>query len=135
MTFCDRIQGYDDEVTEEFLMSLQPKSKILAIVNFRRLTLKLTTQLISRVTDLPLGIPWSKEETSLGQKAKKQFFLPEEQFSEDKNGVRRASLHPFWSKVSLQIMKYITCEGRFSIVYGYHFRLLTGAHQFLRRVL
>ena len=22
-------------------------------------------------------------------------------------------------------MKYITCEGRFSIVYGYHFRLLT----------
>ena len=78
MTFCDRIQGYDDEVTEEFLMSLQPKSKILANVNIRGLTLKLTPQLISRVTDLPLGIPWSKEERSFGQKAKKEFFLPEE---------------------------------------------------------
>lgn len=125
VTFCDRIQGHDDEVTEEFLMSLQPKSKTLATVNFRGLTLKLTPQLISRVTDLPLGIPWSKEERALGQKAKKEFFLPEEQFSEDKNGVRRASLHPFWSEVSLQIMKYITCEGQFSIVYGYHFRLLS----------
>ena len=78
MTFCDRIQGPDDEVTEEFLMSLQPKSKTLATVNFRELTLKLTPQLISQVIDLPLGIPWSKEERALGQKAKKEFFLPEE---------------------------------------------------------
>ena len=121
MTFCDKIQSHDDEVTEEFLMSLQPKSNTLATVNFRGLTLNLTPQLISRVTDLPLWIPWSKEERELGQKSKKEFFLPEEQFSEDKNGIWRASLHSFWSEVSLQIMKYITCEGRFSNVYGYHF--------------
>jgi len=69
-------------------------------MNFRGLTIKLTPQLISRVTDLPLGIPWSKEERALGQKAKKEFFLLEEQFSEDKNGIQRASLHPFWSEVS-----------------------------------
>jgi len=80
MTFCDRIQGHDDEVTEEFLMSLQPKSKTLATMNFRGLTLKLTPQLISRVTDMPLWTPWSKEERALGRKAKKEFFLPEEQF-------------------------------------------------------
>ena len=108
-------------ITEEFLRSLKPKSKTLATFNFRGLTLRLTPQLISRVTDLPKGVPWDKEETKLGQKAKKEFFLSEEQFSEDKNGVRRTSLQPFWSKVSLQIMKYITCEGQFSIVYGYHF--------------
>lgn len=125
MTFCDIIQGYDDEVTEEFLMSLQPKSKILATLNFKGLTLKLTPRLISQVTDLPLGISWSKEESSLGQKEKKEFFLPEEQFSKDKNGVWRANLHPFWSEVDLQIMKYIAYEGWFNIVYGYHFRLLT----------
>jgi len=70
-------------------------------------------------------MPWDKEERKLGQKAKKEFFLPEEQYSEDKNGVQRASLQPFWSEVSLQIMKYITCEGRFIIMYGYHFCLLT----------
>ena len=31
---------------------------------------------------------------------------------------------PPWNDVSYQIMKYITCEGRFNIIYGYHFRLL-----------
>ena len=72
-----------------------------------------------------MGLPWDKEERKLGQQAKKEFFPPEEEFSEDKNGVRRTSLLPPWNEVSLQIMKYITCEGRFSIVYGYHFRLLT----------
>lgn len=92
MSFCDKIQGHDDEITEEFLRSLKLKSKTLAIVNFRGLTLRLTPQLISRVTDLPMGVPWDKEERKLGQKAKKEFFLPEEQFSVDKNGVRRTSL-------------------------------------------
>jgi hypothetical protein len=72
-----------------------------------------------------MGLPWDKEERKWSQQAKKEFFTPEEEFSEDKNGVRRTSLSPPWNEVSLQIMKYITCEGRFSIVYAYHFRLLT----------
>lgn len=92
MTFCDKLQGHDDEITEEFLRSLKLKSKTLAIVNFRGLTLRLTPHLISRVTDLPMGVPWDKEERKLGQKVKKEFFFPEEQFSEDKNGVGRTSL-------------------------------------------
>ena len=71
MTFCDKIQGHDDEITEVFLRSLQPKSKTLVTVNFRGLTLKLTPQLISQVTGLPLGMPWDKEERKLGQKPKR----------------------------------------------------------------
>ena len=78
MTFCDKIQGHDDEITEEFLRSLKPKSKTLATINFRGLTLKLTPQLLSQDTELPLGMPWDKEERKLGQKAKKEFFLQEE---------------------------------------------------------
>jgi len=72
-----------------------------------------------------MGVLWDKEERKLGQKAKKEFFLQEEQFLEDKNGVRITSLQPFLSEVSLQIMRYITYAGRFNIVYGYHFRFLT----------
>jgi len=86
MSFYDKIQGHDDEITEEFLRALKPKSKTVAIVNLRGLTLRLTPQLISKVTDLPMEVPWDKEERKLGQKAKKEFFLPEEQYSEDKNG-------------------------------------------------
>lgn len=105
-------------------MSLRPHSKTHATVSFRGLTLEITLELISGVTGLPLGLPWSKEERSLGQVAKKTFFLPEEHPIEDKNRVRRTSLPPLWSEVSFQIMKYITCEGRFSIIYVYHFKLL-----------
>lgn len=104
-------------------MSLRPHSKTHAIVIFRVLTLELTPDFISRITGLPLGLPWSKKEKSLGQVAKKTFFLPEEHPLEDKNEIRRTSLPPLWSEVSYQIMKYITCEGRFTIIYGYHFRL------------
>lgn len=60
----------------------------------------------------------------MGQAGKKTFFQPGEDLVEDKNGVRKTSLPPPWDKVNHQIMKYITYEGRFNIVYGYHFRLL-----------
>lgn len=43
---------------------------------------------------------------------------------EDKNGVRRASLSYPWNEISYHLIKYISCEGRYSVVYGYHFRLL-----------
>ena len=105
-------------------MSLRPQSKTHATVSFRGLTLELTPEIINRITDLPLGLPWRKEERSLCQVSKKTFFLPAEHPVEDKNRVRRTSVPPLWSEVSYQIMKYITCEGRFSITYAYHFRLL-----------
>jgi len=123
MSFFDKIQGHDEEIIEEIFMSLRHQSKTHATVSFGGLTLELTLELIGRVTGLPLGLPWRKKERSLGQVANKTFFLPKEHPVEDKNGVRRTSLPPLWSEVSFQIMKYITCEGTFSIVYGYHFRL------------
>lgn len=71
MTFCEKIQDHDDEITEEFLMSLQPKSKTHATMNFIGLTVQLTPELISQDTGLPLGIPWRKKERALGPKANK----------------------------------------------------------------
>lgn len=94
MSFFERIHGYDDEVTKEFLMSLRPHSKTHATVSLGGLTLEFTPDFISRITGLPLGFPWSKEKKTLGQVAKKTFFQPEEHHVEDKNGVRRTSFPP-----------------------------------------
>ena len=74
ISFFDKIQGYDEEVTEEFLMSLRPHSMTHATVSFRGLTLELTPDFIGRIASLPLGLTWSKEEKSLGQVAKNTFF-------------------------------------------------------------
>ena len=68
MPLFERIHGYDEEATEEFLMSLRPHSKTHATVSFRGLSLELTPKFISRITGLPLGLPWSKEEkTKIGK--------------------------------------------------------------------
>lgn len=122
--FFEKLHEYDEEVTEEFSLSLTPHSKTHAIVSFRGLTIEITPKFISRVTSLPLGLPWSKEEKPLGQVAKKTFFQPNEHPVEDKNGIRRTSIPYLRDEVSYRIIKYISCEGRYNIVYGYHFRLL-----------
>lgn len=43
---------------------------------------------------------------------------------EDKNGVRRESLPYPWNEISYHLIKYISCESRYNVVYGYHFRPL-----------
>lgn len=61
MSFFHKIQGYDEEIAEEFLMSLRSQSKTQATVNFRGLTLELTPKIINRVTGLPLGYLGAKK--------------------------------------------------------------------------
>jgi len=52
----------------------------------------ITPEFISRVTALPLGLPWSKDEKPIGQAPKKNFFQNNETPVEDKNGIRRANI-------------------------------------------
>ena len=80
--------------------------------------MEITPEFISRVTTLPLGLPWSKDEKPIGQVSKKNFFQNNETPVEDKNGIRRASIPYPWDEVSYQIIKCISCEGRYNIVYG-----------------
>jgi len=127
-------------VAQEFSLSLTPHSIIHATVIVRGFTIYLTPDLISKVTTLTLGIPWRKEDKGDSQVAKIKFFLEGEEPGEDKNGVRRESLPYPWSEVGYQLIKYISFEGRYSVVYGYHFRILeelrfgveTPPHQRLR---
>jgi len=111
-------------VAQEFSLSLVPHSRTHATVTLRGLSMEITPEFISRVTTLPLGLPWSKDENPIGQSAKKTFFQNNEHPIEDKNSIRRTSIPYPWDEVSYQIIKYISCEGRYSIVYGYHFILL-----------
>lgn len=59
--FFEKFHGYDEEVTKEFLLSLKTHSKTHATVSFRGLTIEITLEFISRITSLPLGLPWRKE--------------------------------------------------------------------------
>ena len=124
MNFFEKFRGFDDEIVHEFALSLVPHTRTHATVTIRGLSIEITPELFSRVTTLPLGLPWSKDEKPIGQTAKKKLFQDNETPVEDKNGIRRASVPYPWDEVSYQVIKYISCEGRHNIVYGYHFRIL-----------
>jgi len=76
------------------------------------------------VTTIALGVRRDKDDRKINATTKKIFFLLEEENVEDKNGVRRESLHYPWDEVAYNILKYISCERRLHIVYAYQFRLL-----------
>ena len=111
MPFFEKFRGFDEEVAQEFALSLVPHSRTRAIVNFRGISMEITPEFINRVTSLPLVLPWSKDEKPSGHSAKKNFFQPNEHPVEDKNGIRRTSIPYPWDEVSYQIIKYISYEG------------------------
>lgn len=45
------------------------------------------------------------------------------------SGYDQKSIKPLWRDVALGIMKFFTLEGRYSIIYGYHFMLLNHFRQ------
>lgn len=92
MGYFENLRGYDDEVAQDFYLSLIPLTRVHATIVVRGLSIDLTPKLIRIITTLPLGVPWRKEDKGDNQISKKKLFLEGEDPIEDKNGVRRASL-------------------------------------------
>ena len=118
MGYFEKLRGYDDEVARDFALCLIPLTRTHAIVVVGALSIELTPKIIGWITKITLGVPWINEDKGNNQTANKKFFLGEEAM-EDKNGVRRASLPYSWNEISYHLIKYILCEGRYNVVYGY----------------
>lgn len=80
--------------------------------------------LISLITGIPKGRPWDKDDRALNNRAKISFFRSCKEYEENKNGIKRESLPYEWGEVAYHIMKYLTYEGRFRIVYASYFLIL-----------
>ena len=78
----------------------------------------------SRVTKLSAeGQIWFNRKVN--DPSLKEDFLEEEEKLEKKGrGVDRLLLPQPWADVTLGLIKYITCEGRSTIIFNYHFHLL-----------
>lgn len=61
--------------------------------------MEIPPEFISRVTTLPLGLPWRNDEKPIRQAAKKNFFQNNEHAVEDKNGIRRDTYHMLGMKL------------------------------------
>jgi len=60
MGFFERMIGYDDDVAREFSLSLIPLTRTNANAVVKGLSIVITPEVISRITTLPLGLPWRK---------------------------------------------------------------------------
>jgi len=60
MGFFERMRGYDDEVARDFALSFIPLTRTHATTVVEGLSVEITLEVISRITTLPLGLPWRK---------------------------------------------------------------------------
>jgi len=125
MGLFEKMRGHDDEVARNFSLSLIPHTRTHATTMVKVLSIEISLEVIGRITTLTLGLPWRKENKGNIQIAKEKLVLEGEEATEDKNGVSRESMPYPWNEISYHLMKYISCEGRYSVAYGYHFKLLS----------
>ena len=83
--FFEKVRGYDDDVAIDFSLSLIPLTRTHATIVVKGLARELTLEIIGKITTLPLGMPWRKEDKGNNKIAKKKFFLEGEEPMEDKN--------------------------------------------------
>lgn len=54
--FFELLKGYDDDITYEFSMALNPHARASDTIMVTRLSITINLDFISRVTTLPLGV-------------------------------------------------------------------------------
>jgi hypothetical protein len=119
MRFCERIQGYNVQLTKEFTLNFNGVNTIIAGVTF-----PVSEETISAATEIPIqGEKWFK-----GMPLELMFYIDflKPQYRKQKIGAtipREYLLEPY-EKLLRVIQRYFTCEGRFDRVYQYHIRLL-----------
>jgi hypothetical protein len=70
----DRLQGYDDRVALKFAHSFQNVIKLDYIIFVRGMEIQVNEVVTNRVSFLPMGLLWYKEDTKISIDAKMLFF-------------------------------------------------------------
>ena len=100
-------------------------------MNFKGITSKVgvlnfmvSTHTISQATEIPRGgEEWFKA-TKFKMQSCEEFVKPEHIGADTASGIPRSYMKENYSKLLFVVQKYFACEGRFHMVYLYHFRLL-----------
>eukprot|EP01018_Ginkgo_biloba_P012216 Gb_25437 [translate_table: standard] len=111
-----RVMGGDPLVTEPAVIKMDDEVDGLAFT--------ISEGLIAEVSGLPLdGEVISRENTNQIEQLTK-FIREDETFCWLQSGIARESQLVPWDRVVVQIMKYLTLEGKFKKLFGYHIAIL-----------
>ena len=98
MGFFEWMRGYHDDVAREFSISLTPLTRTNATTLVKDLLVEMNLEVISRITTLPLGLPWRKEDKGNITLVKKRFFWKERSQWRKKMGLEGRELHTLGMK-------------------------------------
>jgi hypothetical protein len=117
--FCEKIQGYNAQVTKEFSLNFNGVQS--RIVDF---TFQVSEETVVAATEIPIqGEKWFKG-MPLDPVFYTDFLKPK--YKKQKFGatIPRECILEHYEKLLRVVQRYFTCEGRFDRVYQYHIRLL-----------
>jgi hypothetical protein len=115
-----RLQGYNEPQALQFAHNLQDNHSVVAGVR-----IAVTEQDISAVSGLPMNGTQQFSHKHIIGDVQQSFFLAGERIVLKGRGVQLSSLPPPWPEVSRFIKHYLTCEGRYQVVYQHDFLLLS----------
>lgn len=106
----------------EFVVNLKKENDEKSTAKVRGLKITLNEEVLSLVIGIPKGEKWDKDDKQSVGRDKKTFFRLYETYKEEKNGIKIETLLEPWDEVQYFVLKYLTSEGRLSVVHVYHFR-------------
>jgi hypothetical protein len=116
--FLTTFQGYDEQVSMEFALNFDGHK-----VEIGKMLMLVIEKTIAKACSLVVGGErwWNKEHVVT--ELVNQFLLPNKENLDWKRGIPRRWIQLEWHTALIVIHKYITYEGRFSLVYIYHIRI------------
>ena len=112
------------EVTRKFAKSFDGHKAQIG-----NLSLSSSEDFIAQVTGLPqIGEKWFKKQ-HMDEKAWTLYINKSRKAHNWIHGVARRWIKSPWDELAYLIQKYVTCEGRFSLVFLYHIRILQHLNQ------
>jgi hypothetical protein len=123
INYFEWLRGFDSVVALEFAQNLEiDHSRVGGI------RVEVTEETIEEVIGLPrTGTQWFCQKMPLPT-AKTKFLEEGEEVQPRGRGTTLESLPHPWKQVAIFLKKYITCEGRYKVVYNHDFILLSHLH-------
>ena len=114
-----KFSGCNLEVTRQFASTFDGSKAQIG-----NLILSISDKYISQVTRLPqIREKWFKKQY-MEEKYWTPYINKSRKVCNWVNGVSRSWLKSPWDEIAYLIQKYVTCEGRYSLIFLYHIRIL-----------
>jgi hypothetical protein len=120
LNYFHRLQWYNEQQVLQFALNLQEDHSVV-----NRVRISVTEEDIAEVSGLPTDGARIFSRKHIIRGAQQNFFLPEERIIFKGRGIQLSSLPPPWPEVTKFIKRYLTCEGRYQVVYQHELLLLS----------